>query len=201
MLIHGADVDNSIHYPFKTSFEQAGSTLTFKFESHIPDKRVFRARLDGKSVYVKYSLRYGQAVHEAAHRLGFAPKVLGFESFSGWVLVVMEDLSRDGFVSFDVARGTWANEDLKACQNTLVQHLGKLHEGSYVHGDIRDINVLVRQRDLKVMVVDWDWAGMAGTATYPMALNLEVPRPDEAIPGGLMECEHDVEMVKFMMKQ
>jgi hypothetical protein len=49
---------------------------------------------------IKYSKRYGKEVHEAAHNLGFAPKILGFCKLSDvWHIIVMEDLESLGFTN------------------------------------------------------------------------------------------------------
>ncbi|EPQ53377.1 hypothetical protein GLOTRDRAFT_17241, partial [Gloeophyllum trabeum ATCC 11539] len=53
-----------------------------------------------------------------------------------------------------------------------VEHkLALLHEAGYVHGDVRDVNVLVCGADgsgeKDVLLVDWDWAGRGAEARYP----------------------------------
>ncbi|RPB22328.1 hypothetical protein L211DRAFT_758755, partial [Terfezia boudieri ATCC MYA-4762] len=48
----------------------------------------------------------------------------------------------------------------------------KLHSHGYVHGDIREVNIIVcGPAGLCVDLVDWDWAGVDGTVKYPISLN------------------------------
>jgi len=74
-----------------------------------------------------------------------------------------------------------------------------LHYGGFVHCDLRNTSIMVNidgQGELAVRIVDFDWAGIAGEARYPMNLNrVDLRRPDGARDGHLIMAEHDIEMI------
>ena len=45
--------------------------------------------------------------------------------------------------------------------------------GRFVHGDIRDSNLLVRMEDgkLEIKLIDFDWGGKEGELRYPVLIN------------------------------
>ncbi|TDL16153.1 hypothetical protein BD410DRAFT_902194 [Rickenella mellea] len=78
-----------------------------------------------------------------------------------------------------------------------------LHDHSFVHGDIRSTNILVdpnsieRQESCKLHIVDFDWTGKAGEATYPLLVNtISVRRPKDVVGEGKILKEHDTAMVQ-----
>ena len=73
------------------------------------------------------------------------------------------------------------------CNNIL----GILYRHKYVHGDLRNVNMLVDQSG-KVKVIDFDWAGKHNDAKYPMFLNhQELTWPNGATDGQPIEYAHD----------
>ncbi|KIJ63840.1 hypothetical protein HYDPIDRAFT_67875, partial [Hydnomerulius pinastri MD-312] len=55
---------------------------------------------------------------------------------------------------------------------TIRATLTRLHQKGYVHGDVRDTNIMVsRSNKAKFMLVDFDWAGKIGEVRYPMNVN------------------------------
>jgi hypothetical protein len=77
-----------------------------------------------------------------------------------------------------------------------------LHNGGFVHGDIRDVNMMTRhewrteEKARNVFLLDFDWAGRDGAAKYPPNLNLETVKRHEGVKDGvLITQEHDEFMV------
>jgi serine/threonine protein kinase len=53
----------------------------------------------------------------------------------------------------------------------IAAKLASLHQGSYVHGDIRNANVMVKEDgSLGIRLVDFDWSGKVGEVRYPMSI-------------------------------
>jgi hypothetical protein len=51
--------------------------------------------------------------------------------------------------------------------NTSGAELVELHQGYFAHGDVRDVNIMVRKDGKSgFMLVDFDWAGVIGKAHY-----------------------------------
>jgi serine/threonine protein kinase len=76
----------------------------------------------------------------------------------------------------------------------------ELHTGGFVHGDVRDTNILIDREsiadDVKVHIIDFDWAGPVGTNNYPMGVNRRtIKRPDGAQDWKPITKEHDIEMI------
>lgn len=74
-----------------------------------------------------------------------------------------------------------------------------------MHGDVRDVNVLVRGADgsgeKDVLLVDWDWAGRGAEARYPPRMSREgIDRPEDAEPGERITPEHDLWMVDHLLE-
>ncbi|KAJ7934962.1 hypothetical protein B0H13DRAFT_551032 [Mycena leptocephala] len=193
-------------FPFPRSFLSNNLIVDFTYTSALEDKRVYRALLDEtkRPIYVKYTLRYCKAAHDVASGLGFAPKLLGIGRVQEWWMVVMEDVS-EHYTSLAEAKSQ--GFDVQGMQGSVKQALHLLHQANYVHGDVRDVNVLVCKpgcllddNHSQVLVVDWDWAGVNGEVTYPVALNPAVPRPDGAVAGAVIEMAHDDEMADWLLR-
>lgn len=43
----------------------------------------------------------------------------------------------------------------------------------------------------QVCILDWEWAGKAGEAFYPLTRNRRAKWPPGSVPGGAIEREHD----------
>ena len=193
------------------------------YDSDIDKKRVFRVfDSNGKPLCVKFSKRYSKEAHEFAHAAGFAPALLAVNEFLYWIMIVMEDVSATySNTMWDIKywkeeKGKGKEKDstapprakpavsLEAAQQQVRTRLGELHDGGFVHGDVRDINVLVRNDDVPasrpdILIVDWDWAGHAGQVVYPRGINTQVSRPEAALAHEEIKAEHDVWMVEHLL--
>jgi len=76
--------------------------------------------------------------------------------------------------------------------------------GCGVHGDMRPPNILLQLEPggtlaattPKVMVIDFDWAGVEGTARYPPFISNRVRWPAGVQPGELLDHTHDVALLR-----
>ena len=82
------------------------------------------------------------------------------------------------------------------------QCLREFHQAGFVHGDIRDTNIMVKTlnrgglNDVSFLVVDYDSCGGVGLVRYPLNLNTtSVQRPVGATGGAVIEAKHDLEML------
>jgi hypothetical protein len=147
---------------------------------------------DDVKICIKFVRRYSQAAHEKCATMGIAPKLSGFEDIgAGWTMVIMDALHEE-YKPFDrnaLPAGT--REHIRA-------GLDELHRAHFVHGDLRDANILVRQGGGKpgFMLVDFDWAGVFGKVRYPADVNKG--QPDGVSDGMLIKPEHDIAMLERM---
>ncbi len=154
-----------------------------------------------KFVYGSYSVE----THKICFELGFAPRLRAVEKIpGGWVMVVMDYLDENYSTLFDHV--TFAGDVGKNGNTTLreeiMRQISNLHERGSVHGDIRTANIMVNKDSFKTghfMLIDFDWAGVAGVARYPGSLNKKgVIRPEDVRPGDLIKKKHDMDMIDLM---
>ena len=147
---------------------------------------------------VKFCRRYGKDAHITCSELGIAPKMVGFENLpGGWFVVVMERLP-SSFKSLSELTSEMTLE----FEDRVMSAVQRMHDAGFVHGDLRDINILVdvTADNDDVKIVDWDWAGHWGSVKYPISINLEVPRA-AAVKGGVtIDMAHDLETVHLIFQ-
>jgi hypothetical protein len=80
-----------------------------------------------------------------------------------------------------------------------------LHQGNFVHGDIRDVYLMVRDEwnldggEINLKLIDFDWAGPVGTTRYPANVNYDqIKRPEGAWDRQLITKDHNIAMVEFL---
>jgi hypothetical protein len=133
--------------------------------------------------------------HSICASMGFAPALTGFECVAGgWYMIVMDAIT-DEFSLVDRPSAS-LYEPIKG-------RVVALHQQGYVHGDLRDTNLMVRRNGApEMMLFDFDWAGEIGKVRYPINVNRgpNLTRPDGAYDGELITVEHDVEMLDIMFK-
>jgi hypothetical protein len=131
---------------------------------------------------------YGDAAHTSAAKAGVAPQLYGVAALpGGWTVVVMERLIDDDWRKYS-ARDSTQREAVRAAVKTGV------HASGFVHGDLRQDNVLVRKTtdsQWTVRLLDWDWAGRAGEARYPLLRNPELAWAPGSAVCGPITAEHD----------
>ena len=160
-------------------------------------KLLFEVSTDrGDNLLVKFTEDYSEDAHRYCSNNGIAPVLHAVEELSGgWKMVVM-DLLDDPYdiVKLPLPEGLF---------ESLQRAVGTLHKGGFVHGDIRSCNFLFYkdQEEFKVMILDFDWAGVIGAAKYPDNINtVSVERPDGVGPGLPIIAKHDLEMIDLIVK-
>ena len=172
---------------------ETDTTVNFNYLRQIDEKKLlFIGENDnGERICVKFVRRYSQAVHEKCAQMGIAPKLRAFEDIgAGWKMVIMDALDEE-YQPFDKRTlPLGADEHLR-------ERLVELHQANFVHGDVRDVNIMVR-KDGKpgFMLVDFDWSGIIGEACYPINVNkVDLWRPDDVSDGLLIKSDHDMAML------
>ncbi|KAK7455294.1 hypothetical protein VKT23_011167 [Stygiomarasmius scandens] len=170
------------------------------------NKLVFHGKSGGAEVCVKFVTRYSKEAHLHCVKLGIAPVLRGFESLpGGWFMVVMDWIGND-YVSFDIR----ATTDLHHMHRVFMDKLGDFHRAGYVHGDIRNVNVMVRRDgelmrnngEVGFMLLDFDWSGRTGEVSYPMNVNKGngLWRPEDVKDEVWIQADHDLQMLNHMFE-
>ena len=187
-------------FPYPVSFKSdtSGSSKEFNYHSLVKSgKLIFRGEISDthEKICVKFVQHYSPEVHRFCASINCAPKLLAFEQLpGGWHMVIMEDLND----YFDLFRSSLAPDRMDAVKERLNDVLGRMHQQGFVHGDIRNVNVMITNSPtLAVMLVDFDWAGTIGKVRYPMNVNrVDVGRPEGAVDNELILAEHDMLMLE-----
>ena len=167
-------------------------------------KLIFTARNSkGDKLFIKFTRRYSEGAHQYCSGGGIAPDLYAIEKLpGGWVMVVMEFLG-DEFILLSSS-----NVERDVLKVGLKAAVDILHQGNFVHGDIRDSNVMLKVNwDMtkgsgNVKLVDFDWADQVGKAGYPPNVNHEgIQRPVDARDGKPMTKEHDLQMLGYIFPE
>lgn len=87
----------------------------------------------------------------------------------------------------------------------LQQAVTLLHSNNLVHGDLRDVNVLIEQdgqetAQSRLFLIDFDWCGVGGVHRYPHFMNhVQIVWPQGAGDNQIMETRHDTEMMRRLL--
>ncbi|KAH9036403.1 hypothetical protein EDB84DRAFT_1269134 [Lactarius hengduanensis] len=156
--VEGPEQQNQIYFQIVQSLADA----TTKWLLYIANKQDSKGKMDGTTIIVKFSKRYGKEVHLFCTNKGFAPQLLGFEMLPGsWYAIAMEHfLSVSTIIDsplFHILEDTWIER-----MKLIVK---ELHDNGYVHGDLCIPNFIVDGE--RLLLVDFDWGGKSGKVTFP----------------------------------
>ncbi|KAG5649281.1 hypothetical protein H0H81_004858 [Sphagnurus paluster] len=170
--------ENCHRYPAVTELRHYGSNGTVKFQikGFHTDRQSYRLLYlatteDGQLILVKCTRHYCIELHHFCARRKLSPQILGFERLpSGWYAIAMEYflpvaplLAADGLQEHG---RRWIAE--------LRDLVESFHAAGFVHGDLRDANIICDGE--QAFLIDFDWAGKAREVSYPV--DLENLNPD-----------------------
>jgi len=172
---------------------ETGTKVHFKYFLQIHEEKLlfFGKADDGQSICIKFVRRYSQAAHEKCAKMGIVPKLRGFEDIgAGWKMVIMDDLYEE-YKPFD--KNILPADTGERIRERLVE----LHLANFVHGDVRDVNIMIRKDGKSgFMLIDFDWSGAIGEVRYPININrVDFWRPDDVSDGMPIKSEHDMAML------
>jgi hypothetical protein len=117
-------------------------------------------------------------------------------------------LTKSGWKTLYSFRKGRPDLDPKLCEaiaKKLKELLKALSDATFVHGDLRSNNIIIKVGvngvpvtseggDVEIMAVDFDWAGASGYVTYPPGLNTNIKW--KATSGEAIVTAHDTSMVQ-----
>lgn len=135
---------------------------------------------------VKFTDRYCEQAHRLLAEHGLAPELYYCKQVSSvaelWVVVM-------GYVD------TVPGGDKEQFIENTERAIDVLHDSGFVFGDLRHSNILHVKGG--AMLIDFDRAGMAGQAKYPMEANSKSAWAEGTDPNELIDMAHD----RFMLDQ
>ena len=142
---------------------------------------------------------YSEEVHHALADAGLAPSLHGTARVSGAPsAIIMEYLDPSaGWTTLQTYIREHPKSKIDVEHPALVKLLKTMKEKKVVHGDLRPNNIMCRVQseggtegqELEIKVIDFDWAGKAGSAKYPAIMNPAINWP--GAPRGFIEESHD----------
>lgn len=163
-----------------------------------PNRSLYFATLDNPDnnknkvvVIVKFTRKYCPELHSFCASQGRAPQLLGYSTIpGGWHVVVMERIEHR-----DMNLQSYAPKHIRKWSKDLESLVSGFHNEGWVHGDLRDANLIVSDENpTQVMLVDFDWGGKDGAVYYPTALlHEELEKPGRQ--GDLSITKEDDERV------
>ncbi|KAJ3498893.1 hypothetical protein NLJ89_g10162 [Agrocybe chaxingu] len=169
----GSPLPRNPMLPYPSSFSLTDSSeQQFTYESRkTGNNLLFFGRLLGAgagAVCIKFTRRYCKEAHEFCASRGFAPKLHGFERLpGGWYMIVMDDTREEYEDLFEFISGhsdQLDNDSHNSLLDSLKASLSQFHQANYVHGDMRNSNIMVKKSGLNgsFLLVDFDWSGTIG---------------------------------------
>ena len=194
-------------FPYKQDYKDGDKTVYFKYMLQpIEEKLIFFAKNDmGKEICIKFVHQYSADAHNHCANKAYAPHLHSCEHIpGGWLMIVMDYIDLNAYSIYDQCSYSFSSVDqVKSKINEIVEHL---HEGDWVHGDLRSANFLVRTNGDNnlplVMLIDFDWAGKEMMVQYPLDIDITgVRRPNGVKGGELITKKHDCDMLAIMWKE
>jgi hypothetical protein len=163
-----------------------GRTLTFNANL---DPHTLVPTSEISSVIIKFTRLYSIDAHM---NCTLAPKIVYWNWLpGGWIVIIMHKVAGE---MFHIWKPSHPKQSISKVRAKVKASLKELHAAGFVHGDIRPNNIMV-QPDNSVRIIDFEWAGKIGEATYPLFMNhVDVDWPAGATDGGKIMAEHDLQM-------
>jgi RIO-like serine/threonine protein kinase len=132
----------------------------------------------------------------AKHEL--APAILGVTYEHPFTIVVMQYIEPSQTLSKILASGSKC-DILSRILTKVEEGAKRMHKAGYVHGDLREANILVALDT--VLFIDFDFAGLTKSAKYPPFLNPDIAWPDGACYNKPILPEHDLYWIDLIKQK
>jgi hypothetical protein len=192
-----------VMFPYPKSFaDSRGVTTVFTYLEHPdPSKLIFIATIRQSKVFIKFTRRYSEDAHRHCAAAGVAPELYGVTPLpAGWLMVVMKYPEPTMYRTL-----TPQDKDSVGLVTEVDRLVDVLHDGGFVHGDIRTINMMVHCEwgsstgAQKLLLLHFDWAGQEGEVEYPLFMDRHnIMRHNEVCGGAGITKEHDRFMVQHL---
>ena len=133
-------------------------------DDNIHDRLLYKAKRPGfnQLILIKFVRRYSIKLHSFCAKAGHAPSILGYERLpGGWFAVAMEYIEP----GITITKSNLRTSNKVRWIKELARLVTNFHAKNLVHGDLRDENIICKGDS--VMLVDFDWGGEVGEASYP----------------------------------
>lgn len=183
-------------FPHLTSYQSSEGAIEFEYEKQVADKLLFfgKTKPGGDPICIKFVRRYSKEAHEFCANRRFAPPLRAFSPIpGGWFVVVMDTLT--DYISLYNSPMPRTSSVFGELYKRLEEFLKDFHTAGFVHGDIRDTNIMISPDGRDIKLVDFDWAG--SDRCYPYNVNTDdIWRPGDVQGLAVIKPCHDVQMLE-----
>ena len=189
-----------IHFPTFEFGSKKNSLLpisNFVFEKQVTSF-VFEGKYKSQRAILKFARKYSVDAHKFCYQNGFAPEIFFFYDWnSEWKVICTQF----------VEGKEWDNlsrPQKESGIDILDRNIQKLHEESFVHGDLRDCNIIFVLDDhghncSSVQLIDFDWSGKENETFYPFFVNTFSVKWHRGVQSGKqIEKDHDTFWLNFL---
>ncbi|KAN0086602.1 hypothetical protein V8E54_000290 [Elaphomyces granulatus] len=164
-----------IYLPYVSSLSKwpnrSNDPLKFRIKIEYPFNDSKHGRLlyiaetsDGQTIVVKFVRQYCPELYDICAVSDHAPSLLAYQRLpGGWYGVGMEYVAS----AIPITLHKEISVHFQRWETDLRQLVSQFHGLGFVHGDLRDANI-ISSDDGCVKLVDFDWAGKDGQVSYPM---------------------------------
>ncbi|KAI6100795.1 hypothetical protein EV401DRAFT_2080818 [Pisolithus croceorrhizus] len=144
----------------------SGTHISFNilkhFHNRAADRYLYTAEtVDNKQIVIKFTRQYSFELHMFCADRGHAPALLGFERLPGGFFGIAMEFVRS---AFPISQSPYVERHLEWAEQ-LLELVQSFHAEGLVHGDLRASNIICDGN--RVMLIDFDWSGKEGEASYP----------------------------------
>lgn len=202
--VHCVDTGNLLRedsFPYVHKFVTESGEFGFSYVKQIcSGKLLFLVKgktgdFQDKLMVLKFTKRYGIDGHNYCAKKKVAPEVYAHNNITSWTMVVMEYLSEEEYITAHTAIYD-RKQDRKVLLKKAEDTVSILHAGGFAHDDLRASNIMVSHDMMQMKVIDFDWCGLDGSATYPHFISTNIPWHHSVDCGKPIKKEHDMYLLK-----
>jgi serine/threonine protein kinase len=177
---------------------QLGFQITETFDRDVTNRFLYVAKVtsgpESGTILVKFTTKYSKELHHFCASSGFAPKLFAFEELpGGWFGIAMEYFPS----ALRIAESPGLVDHGDAWLTKMDEIVEKFHKNGYVHGDLRPPNFIADGE--RLLLIDFDWGGKEGEATFPDTRILPVLRKDRG--DMLIKRHHDTNVLAYTKQE
>ena len=131
-------------FPYPNSYETEDERIELTYDSRFNnEKLIFLATTArGTKILVKFTRRHSKEAHRHCAEAGVAPSLVGFQSLlAGWYMADMEYMDPNTYRVLEPEDGSEPR-----LMDKIQEVVKVLHNGGFVHGGSRDVNMMTRRR-------------------------------------------------------
>ncbi|KAG7094625.1 hypothetical protein E1B28_005449 [Marasmius oreades] len=191
----------TVKFAYVKALEEGPSCVTFLAKKLLADNNLDSGDGDDRSshIVIKFVRRYNKEAHVMMSQRGFAPKLLGYRplgeenpGYGDLVLLAMEYVKGE-----TLSDRYWGDVIPAQVRQGVKEAIQVLNDAGYIFADLRRPNLIFRECDGKVQLIDFDWVCRVGEGMrYPFHLSYDHRTRSGARDNDVITLEHQETMLE-----